>query len=166
MGIHVRWCLRRDVPDVLAADAGAFAEAIAEADFLAFLRRRDVIAQVAEVWQGGREYPHEGFAPLGGYLMYELHRERFTILRLAVHPQFRGIGVGRALVRKLTDKLHPRRRTAVDAVVPERLLGAQLFFRALGFEAVGVLRGWDGDGDGYRMRYAAPAAVAAETLGW
>jgi hypothetical protein len=38
--------------------------------------------------------------------------------------------------------------------VPETMLGAQLFFRALGFSATGVLRDHCDGRDAYAMRYA------------
>jgi len=58
------------------------------------------------------------------------------------------------MVEKLIGKLSSHRRTKIYVAVRDRDLPAQLLFRAMGFEALNVLRSyfenWD---DAYWMRY-------------
>jgi ribosomal-protein-alanine N-acetyltransferase len=86
------------------------------------------------------------------------------MLNLAVARSHRRLGVGAQMMRKLTAKLAPERRTRIVLEVRETNLAAQLFFRSLGFLAVSVLRDFyqDSAEDAYLMQYCLEAdAVAA-----
>lgn len=149
--VHIRWLIRLDMPEVLAIEAASLARPWGEDEFLRVLRRRNCIGMVAE-----RD------DKVLGYMVYELHGFRVQLLALAVHPDHRRAGVGRELATKLKLKLSAGRRTRARVVVPETSLGAQLFFRAVGFRALGVIREhFPGDEDGYDFSYALPAAEPA-----
>jgi len=72
-----------------------------------------------------------------------------------VHPEFQRDGVGRSLINKLKSKLSYERRNRITLKVRESNLDAQLFFRAMGFQAVEVLRNHyqECSEDAYLMRY-------------
>jgi [ribosomal protein S18]-alanine N-acetyltransferase len=127
--LHLRWLLRCDMPAILAIEHAAFAEPWSEDDFLRCLRHRNVIALAAEVDEG-----------IAGYVVYECHKTSLTILNLAVHPNHRCQGVGRSLVEKLYFKLTPTRRNRITLQISDRNLPGHLFFRALGFRCVKVVR--------------------------
>jgi ribosomal-protein-alanine N-acetyltransferase len=63
------------------------------------------------------------------------------------------MGFGRAIIQKLRDKLHVMRRRKLTLEVCEENLDGQLFFREMGFHAVGVLRDFyeDSQQDAYQM---------------
>lgn len=126
--MHVRWMIRRDMPDVYDIEAEAFEYPWSEEEFTRQLRRRNVIAMVAEV--GGRVL---------GYMVYELHNTKIVLLNFAVDRACRRRGVGRAMAEKLMGKLHHHRRTRIVADVRESNLPAQLFFRSMGFRCVNIL---------------------------
>ena len=66
------------------------------------------------------------------------------IRHLAVSEQFRRRGIGRKLIASIDN------RAGVIALVHERNLAAQCFFRSLGFRAASTLRSYFKDGqDGY-----------------
>jgi ribosomal-protein-alanine N-acetyltransferase len=46
--VHIRWMIRRDMPEVLHTEQGAFEYAWTEEDFLRCLRQRNCIGMVAE----------------------------------------------------------------------------------------------------------------------
>lgn len=143
---HVRWMIRRDMPEVMDIERRAFEFPWREVDFVQVLRQRNCIGMVAE--SGDR---------VVGFMIYDINDpRRLHVLNIAVHPEEQGTGVGRAMVDKLKSKLSPERRTALTVEVRESNLAAQCFFRSMGFEAREVLRDFydDSDEDAYLMRYS------------
>ena len=142
--VHIRWMIRRDMPEVLQTEQQSFEYAWTEEDFLRCLRQRNCIGMVAE--QGEK---------VVGFMIYELHKAKLHILNFAVHPQFRRGGIGAQMVAKLISKLSSHRRTRITLEVRETNLGAQLFFRTQGFKAVRVLRSFyeDSGEDAFLMEY-------------
>jgi ribosomal-protein-alanine N-acetyltransferase len=142
--VHIRWMIRRDMPEVLQTEQASFDYAWTEEDFLRCLRQRNCIGMVAE--QGEK---------VVGFMIYELHKTKLHILNFAVHPACRRAGVGAQMVAKLISKLSSHRRTRITLEVRETNLAAQLFFRAQGFRAVRVLRSYyeDSGEDAFLMQY-------------
>jgi ribosomal-protein-alanine N-acetyltransferase len=142
---HIRWMIRRDMPEVLQAEQLSFEHAWTEEDFLRCLRQRNCIGMVAE--QGER---------VVGFMIYELHKARLHILNFAVHPRFRRCGIGSQMVAKLIGKLSSHRRTRITLEVRETNLAAQLFFKSQSFRGTKVLRGFyeDSGEDAYLMQYS------------
>jgi len=143
--VHVRWMIRRDMDEVLAAEAHSFEHAWTEEDFLQCLRRRNCIGMVAE---------HQD--RIVGFMIYELHKTRLHVLNFATAPEFRRNGVGVQMVQKLICKLSSHRRTKITLAVRERNLDAQCFFRAQDFKAKRVLRNYyeDSGEDAFLMEFA------------
>ena len=139
---HIRWMIRRDMPEVLSIEKGSFEFSWDEDDFIRFLRQRCCIGMVAEHGE-----------QVVGFMVYELHRKRFHLLRFAVHPDVRRQGVGAAMVAKLRSK---QSRPTIRFEVRETNVPAQLFLQTFGFRAVAVLRGFydDTDEDAYVMEYS------------
>jgi ribosomal-protein-alanine N-acetyltransferase len=142
--VHIRWMIRRDMPEVLQAEQDSFEFAWTEEDFLRCLRQRNCIGMVAE--QGEK---------VVGFMIYELHKSKLHILNFAVSPLFRRFGVGGQMVAKLVSKLSNHRRTKITLEVRETNLSAQLFFRSQGFKAMRVLRAYyeDSGEDAFLMEY-------------
>ncbi len=91
--VHIRWMIRRDMPEVLAIEDECFEFPWSEDDFVRCLRQRNCIGMVAE---------HD--ERVAGFMIYELHRNRLHILNFAVAAPFRRHGVGRQMVEKLIGK--------------------------------------------------------------
>ena len=142
--VHIRWMIRRDMPEVLQTEQESFEYAWTEEDFLRCLRQRNCIGMVAE--QGEK---------VVGFMIYELHKNKLHILNFAVHPGCRRFGVGAQMVAKLISKLSSHRRTRITLEVRETNLGAQLFFQKQGFRALRVLRAFyeDSGEDAYLLQY-------------
>ena len=142
--VHVRWMIRRDMPDVLGIEHASFEYPWCEDEFLRVLRQRNCIGMVAE--QGDR---------IVGFMIYELHRNRIHVLDFATHPDFRRQGVGRQMIAKLVGKLSPQRRNRIALLVRETNVVAQFFYKTMGFRAVEVIREhFDDTGeDAYGMLY-------------
>ncbi len=150
VSVHIRWMIRRDMMEVLDIEGQSFEFPWSEDDFIRCLRQRNCIGMVAE---------HD--ERVAGFMIYELHRNRLHILNFAVATEFYRRGVGQQMVEKLVGKLSSQRRSRIQLEVRETNLGAQLFFRDLGFRAVSVLRDFydDTTEDAYLMQYRYRAAV-------
>lgn len=150
--VHIRWMIRRDMPEVLDIEYAGDAIPWSEEEFAAALRQRNCIAMVAE----------HG-ANVVGFMMYELTKGQLHLLKLAVHPALRRRGIGAALLRKLRRKLRGD-RPKITLHIRETNLPGQLFLRAGGFKATKVARKMFPDAlsptlayeDGYAMEYVLP----------
>lgn len=142
--VHIRWMIRRDMPEVLDIESQSFEFPWSEDDFIRCLRQRNCIGMVAE---------HE--ERVVGFMIYELHKSRLHVLNFAVAKNFRRRGTGGQMITKLIGKLSNQRRTRIMLEVRETNLDAQLFFRNSGFRAVSVLRSYydDTPEDAYLMQY-------------
>jgi ribosomal-protein-alanine N-acetyltransferase len=151
--VHIRWMIRRDMPEVLLTEQQSFDYPWSEEDFLRCLRQRNCIGMVAE--QGER---------VVGFMIYELHKTKLHILNFAVHPAYRRQRVGSQMVAKLVGKLSSHRRTRITLEVRETNLAAQLFFRSQSFLALRVLRAYyeDTGEDAYQMQYRIAAEASEE----
>src|SRR4051812_14086140 len=151
--VHIRWMIRRDMPEVLAIEHASFDFPWCEEEFLRVLRQRNCIGMVAE--HGER---------VVGFMIYELHKTKLNVLNFAVHPEYRRQGVGHQMVAKLVGKLSSHRRTRIALHVRETNLLAQLFYRVQGFRASQVLREHyeDTGEDAYLMQYHFDESIADE----
>ena len=127
--VHIRWMIRRDMPEVLAIEHASFEFPWCEEEFLRVLRQRNCIGMVAE--HGER---------VVGFMIYELHKAKLQVLNFAVAPEFRRQGVGRQMMVKLVGKLSSHRRTRIVLHVRETGLGAQMFYKVQGFRATEIAR--------------------------
>ncbi|HUT89398.1 MAG TPA: ribosomal protein S18-alanine N-acetyltransferase [Thermoguttaceae bacterium] len=150
--VHIRWMIRRDMPEVLGIEAESFEFPWLEEDFIRCLRQRNCIGMVAE--RDDR---------VVGFMIYELAKNRIQVLNLATAAESRRRGIGTQMIGKLIGKLSAQRRTRVTLEVRETNLPAQLFFRDNGFRAVSVLRDYyeDTPEDAYVMQHRFRQAAAA-----
>jgi ribosomal-protein-alanine N-acetyltransferase len=155
-GVHIRWMIRRDMPEVMRTERASFEYAWTEDDFLRCLRQRNCIGMVAE------ENDH-----VAGFMIYELHKTRLNVLNFAVHPTVRRVGIGGMLIAKLEYKLVSHHRQKITLAVRERNLAAQMFFRSHGFQATKLLRNYyeDSGEDAYHMEFRATPLEAVQEFG-
>jgi len=151
--IHVRWMIRRDMPEVLDIEQEAFEFPWSDEDFTRCMRQRNCIGMVAEIADS-----------VVAFMIYELHRSRLHVLNFAVRRSHRRLGIGTQMMEKLVAKLSPDRRSRIVLEVRERNLPAQIFFRSLGYRAISVLKDFyqDTTEDAYLMQYAIPMVAAEE----
>lgn len=151
--VHIRWMIRRDMPEVLVIEEDSSDHPWTEEDFLRCLRQRNCIGMVAELGE-----------KVVGFMIYELHKSKLHILNFAVHAGFRRQRVGTQMLQKLISKLSSHRRDCITLEIRETNLGPQLFYRDAGFRAVRVLRSHydDTSEDAYLMQYRIPTGDAEE----
>lgn len=144
--VHIRWLIRRDLPDVLDIDSRSFFDVWEEEDFVRFMRQRNAIGMVAEF--GER---------IVGFMVYELQKNRLDLIRMAVHPHWRKLDIGTQMVDKLVSKLSTHRRDRIRADVPDDMYMAHAFLKRMGFEAHAIQRG-----EVYRFEYQIAGAGPVE----
>jgi len=151
--VHIRWMIRRDMPEVLQIEQDSFDYSWTEEDFLRCLRQRNCIGMVAE--HGDK---------VVGFMIYELHKNKLHILNFAVCPSYRRTGIGGQMTAKLVGKLSSHRRTKISLAVRESNLNAQMFFRSQDFRATKVLRNYyeDSGEDAYLMQLRMAETELAE----
>lgn len=125
--VHIRWMIRRDMPEVLEIENHSFSEPCDEDWFIRHLRERCCIGQIAEFEER-----------VIAFMIYELRKDNLAMKTLAVHRDFRWKGVGRQMIDKLKGKLSPQRRKSIVTRVSETNLAALMFLKAIGFRATGV----------------------------
>ncbi len=142
--IRVRWMIRDDYPEVFAIENKSFKAPWLKKDFICCFRKLNCIGMVAE-------YHNQ----VVGYIAYALYKHRIHLVKFAVHPKYRRLGVGTQMVTKLISKLSANRRNRITLAVRETNLPAQLFFSNCGFRAICILREFyeDTPEDAYRMQY-------------
>ena len=136
---HIRWMICRDLPAVLTIEQEAFPYPWTEDDIIRELRQRNKIGMVVE---------HE--QRVIAYSIYHLRPTYIDILNFAVRHDWRRQGVGSLLVEHIHKKL-VNRRARVVVHVTDFNLGAQLFWSACGFNAVGIERGFFEGWDAYKF---------------
>src|SRR5882724_3036751 len=97
--VHIRWMIRRDMPEVLEIERASFEFPWFEEDFIRCLRQRNCIGMVAE------HAEH-----VVGFMIYELHKTRLHILNFAVSASLRHRSIGTQMIEKLVGKLSSQRR--------------------------------------------------------
>ena len=118
--VHIRWMIRRDMPEIIEVENRSFEFPWSEEDFVRCLRQRNCIGMVAEYGD-----------QVVGFMIYELHKNRLHILNFAVHPEYRkSTGSGCRWSTSWWAKLSHQRRSRILLEVRERNLVAQVFFRA------------------------------------
>ena len=128
---HIRWMIRRDLPEVLAIDANGYDSSWNEQDFIDNLRATYCIGMVCESEHDQR---------IVGFMVYELHEQMIHLLRFATMPEEREKGIGSEMIRWLTEKLNAQRRKRLLLALPESNRSGVDFVARRGLLAVSLIR--------------------------
>jgi [ribosomal protein S18]-alanine N-acetyltransferase len=142
--VHIRWLIRRDLPEVVDIEKQCFEYPWSKEDFLNCLRQRNCIGMVAE-------YEDRVI----GFMVYELSKKSIHISDFAVACKYQLKGIGRQMVDKLKAKLSLQRRNKLLLEIRESNVDAQLFFKHVGFKATNILRDFyeETNEDAYLFQY-------------
>jgi len=93
---------------------------------------------------------------LVGYIVYHIEQDQLKIINMSVATSFRRNKVGSFLIQKLIlelSKSNPNRKK-ISLTVSDKNIFAHLFFKSLGFKAIGVTKSFFGlNHDGYDFVY-------------
>ncbi|MDO4584009.1 MAG: GNAT family N-acetyltransferase [Planctomycetia bacterium] len=141
--VHLRWMTEKDLDAVYALEQSASEKPWSAAELVRILSHPHCAGMVVE-------YDSQVI----GFIIYELQEFAFRIWNMAVLPEFRRQGVGSQMIARLACRLASHSRKQIRIAVRESNLPAQLFFRALGFQAVSIQRAANEKGeDTYLMQY-------------
>jgi ribosomal-protein-alanine N-acetyltransferase len=124
----IRFMARCDLPIATEIERRCFEFPWLERHFINCLRQRNSTGVVVE----------EAAGDVIGYMIYTTNPHVFHLLSIAVHPEFSGIGAGRALWAHLLGNL-TELRPRIITEVRESNLKAQQWFRKQGCMAVHVM---------------------------
>jgi [ribosomal protein S18]-alanine N-acetyltransferase len=141
---EMSWMMPTDLDAVMSVDREAFTELWARKEFKRCMKSVSTSGRVARV--DGK---------VVGFCIYELHPNRFHVLRMAVSEAYRLSGIGSALIDGLKRRLSDSGRSGIACELRETDVTSQVFLRSLGFKARRILREYYGDTgeDGYAMEY-------------
>lgn len=131
MDVYIRGMVGDDLEQVLRIERAGFTHPWTEEDFNNAAFERTYRLGVA---QGPRGL-------IVGYHAWRIGpaKRSIELASLAVHPDYRAMGVGRRLVEDLAKLLDWRRHASITASVIESNKGAHLFLKRCGFRCVGCL---------------------------
>lgn len=112
---HIRWMIRRDMDQVVKLATLSQFQNWDEEKFLECLRQRNCIGMVAERGEN-----------VVGFLIYELHKDKLSILNVG----WQDSGVFKSMLDKLKDKLSVHLRTAADLKCSDRCDDLHIELRA------------------------------------
>lgn len=150
----VRFLVHRDLDEILAIEAAVFGPHAWDKEQLKkILKTPRVLGSVVE--RHTQIDPDTYWSEVVGYSIHKAQGKYLVLLNLAVRAEARRQGVGTRLVGGLVDCVRRSRRRGIEACLGERNVGGQLFMKAMGFRAVGIIPPEDGVGDDiYLMKYA------------
>lgn len=135
----IRFSTPRDTTRILEIEKASFVVPWNERNLAKFLRcwgNKIVVAEMCDT--------------VAGYVMFHTKPGRLRLVNLAVAEEARHRGIARKLVDYCKFSCW---RGPVSAIVSERNLDAQLFFRRMGFKATKILKARFGDQDAYRFTW-------------
>jgi len=136
---HIRWFIRRDVPEVLEIEGLSFEFPWIESDFTEELQNRNSIGMVVESED-----------KVVAYMIYRLHKNKLEVVNFAVHPENRRSGIGSKMMNKLINKLTSQRRSSIEVECDDAKTGMHLFLRSKGFRCSKIRRNVFVDSEGIK----------------
>ena len=130
---------REDLPAVLEIERRSFAQPWSRAFFEKELSTPFARLVVAVEDDGPRPV-------VVGYTCRWRVADEVHVLNIAVHPERRGVGLGRALLESILAESRAARSRAVFLEVRAGNVVARRLYRHLGFRELGVRRGYYGPG--------------------
>lgn len=147
MTLQIRWAIKAiDLEEICRIERKSHEFPWNEDEMVSALDERTIVSQVAEFNN-----------KIIGYIVYEIFKDHYEILNLAVAPEFRRCNVAKSLFSCLHRRLNNKRQEIVT-IVRESNLPALLFLKNQGFLAKKLIKNaWDElDEDAIKMVYRAP----------
>lgn len=159
-GIRIDWICRNDLEQIMEIERLAFPEfPWSEQEMVEMLQCTGVSGRKVTASPIAVDGENPAAKPrILGYYICRYFSWKIELLSIAVHPDFRRIGVGKLLVSYSMAAVRPdTKRSRVLAEVRESNLEAQCFLRALGWTSYDVKKKYFANGeDAYSFRYMPP----------
>lgn len=151
--LMLRVMLQEDLRQLLEIEADSFKHPWSEQDFIEHLENPRSVGLVIE--------QHDLIV---GYMAFGIEPSWVQLYSCVVRRACRRQGFGSRMVANLLRVAFAQQGSGTLVIVPERNVGAQLFFRRCRFRAVRILPGYLLDGqDAYVMKYSVPGWAASDS---
>ena len=124
----------RDLASVMEIEAQSFPNPWHESTFRGEIQHRPISFPLVFV--------HSTLNQVIGYIVFWVIGEEAQINNIAVHPEFRRLGVGEQVLRQVIGQLRTSGVTMVTLEVRPSNTGAQTLYRKLGFKMIGLRKGY------------------------
>jgi [ribosomal protein S18]-alanine N-acetyltransferase len=124
----------RDLAEVHAIEVCSFSNPWHKTTFLGEIQNRSIAYPYVAVSE-----PEHAII---GYIMFWLIEDEGQINNIAVHPDFRGKGIGEEIVRFALDKIRHLGGTFVTLEVRQSNAAAASLYQKMGFTLLGVREGY------------------------
>ena len=123
-----------DIPAILVIEGLSFSNPWSDATFR------------GEVQNNGISFPvvivHEPDQRVAGYIIYWQIRDEVQITNVALHPDFRGRGIGEAVLKAILNEVLGRGAKFVTLEVRASNMPAVSLYKKLGFKVLGTRKGY------------------------
>jgi ribosomal-protein-alanine N-acetyltransferase len=146
---QARFFIRRmresDLPEVRTIEAVSFSNPWSDNTFRGEIQNTSVSFPMVVVEKPGDR--------VVGYIIYWHIREDVQVNNIAVHPEYRGRGIGEALMRHVIGKVRAHGATFITLEVRPSNAAAVTLYKTLGFEILGTRKNYytNPDEDAYLM---------------
>jgi len=122
----------RDLPDVLAIETVSFPNPWHETTFRGEIQNEGISCPFVVI--------HKSLERVIGYIVYWKVRDEVQINNIAVHPDFKRMGIGEAILRDVIEAGVEEGVHYVSLEVRPSNLAARKLYAKLGFEFIGLRR--------------------------
>jgi [ribosomal protein S18]-alanine N-acetyltransferase len=123
-----------DLPAVIEIETRSFPNPWHESTFRGEIQHRPISFPLVIV--------HNALDRVIGYIIFWVIGEEAQINNIAVHPDFRRLGIGEQVLRQVIQQLRSSGAVMVTLEVRPSNVGAQTLYRKLGFRMVGIRKGY------------------------
>ena len=129
--------IEADIPAVLVIEGLSFANPWSDATFRGEVQNKGISFPVVIV--------HEPDQRVAGYIIYWQIRDEVQITNIALHPDFRGRGIGETVLTVILKEVRGKGATFVTLEVRSSNTPAVSLYKKLGFKVLGTRKGYYGN---------------------
>jgi ribosomal-protein-alanine N-acetyltransferase len=129
--------IEADIPAVLVIEGLSFSNPWSDATFRGEVQNKGISFPVVIV--------HEPDQRMAGYIIYWQIRDEVQITNIALHPDFRGRGIGETVLTVILKEVRGKGATFVTLEVRSSNTPAISLYRKLGFKVLGTRKGYYGN---------------------
>lgn len=119
-----------DLPEVMTIERASFPNPWSEVTFRGEIQNDGISFPLVAVERTEKR--------VVGYIIFWKIRDEIQINNIAVHPDFRGLGIAEAMIRNILDTVRPQGAVFVSLEVRVSNAPARALYEKLGFEIIGL----------------------------
>jgi len=124
----------KDLPSVLEIERLSFPNPWHESTFRGEVQHRPISFPIVIV--------HETLGRVIGYIIYWVIGEDVQVNNIAIHPEFRRMGIGERALKQVIEEVRFRGTRLITLEVRPTNTAAMTLYRKLGFRMMGIRKGY------------------------